>query len=225
MRGKPYHPVAGFATDLDASKADKLPIAEIAHLLAECRAGNKEALPRLQVALRYVPYSILERLRLRPGTEWEDVAGLLFLEFGDWIRRLSSNDIAAEAIEAALRADLRWTLTHYYAEVSPHIQAEASTNCEREKRGDNPYDDLHKEPTIVEDRDNQTLVNRLETPPGFDDEEDDLLGDLLSVCNTPIEREVVDLLDAHYTFTEVADLLGCTVYRVKQIVSRLKARL
>ncbi len=225
MRGKPYRPVAGFAADLAAAKADKLPIAEIARLLAECRAGNKEALLRLQMVLRYVPYNILERLRCRPGTESEDVVGLLFLEFGDWVRRLPHNDIAAEAIEAALRADLRWSLTHHYAEVSPHIQAEASTNCQREKRGDEPYDDLHQEPAIVEDRTNQTLVNRLETPPDWDDEEPELIDDLLDVCRTPVEREVVDFLFARYTYSEIADLLGCTIYRVKRIVSRLRARL
>ena len=152
MEGKraPYRPVAGFAADLDAAKADKLPIAEIARLLSECRAGNEEALSRLQAALRFIPYDILLRLRRRPGVELEDVAGLLYLEFGDWVRRLPSNDISVESIEPRLRADLKWTLTHYYAEVSPHIQAEASTNCEREKRGDEPYDDLHKEPAVIQ---------------------------------------------------------------------------
>ena len=217
---------AGLVADLDAAKADALSPEQITPLLAAHRQGDDAAAEKLRAGLRHLAYGFFERFSPRPGYASEDILGNLFIDLLDCIQRLRANDIPASNVVAYIRSDLMRSARHFFREETRNIRAKDSTNSERKKRGDTLYPDLARESPMVQPdpRSNET-VDRLETPPGFDDEKDDLLGDLLSVCNTPIEREVVDLLDAHYTFIEVADLLGCTVYRVKQIVSRLKARL
>jgi len=208
----------GLLADVEQAQADKLGVADLTQLLAAYRSGDPDAGQRLLRGLRHVPYTFFLSARPTARIAAEDVLGTLFVDFGDCVRRLRANAIPAEDVERYIRADLKHAVTHYAAECSPHVRAKASTNSERAKRGVDPHPDLQKEPAMIGQQD------RLQIPES-DDAGIPLADQLREVAKTPIEDEIVEYLQAGKDRAEIADLLGTTVYRVRDIVARLKTRI
>lgn len=231
---------SGLLSDAEQAKADKPTLADLTRLLAAYRAGGDKT--ELLHRLRYIPYGFFERFNANCRIAAEDVLGALYFEFAECIRRLRTGKkgrcVPAEEVEGYICGYLCHVAKHYAAQISPHIRAERSTNHARKQRGEERYADLNRVPDAAqpphlendEDGDDSYVDSRLDAAidaydDHYDDETWELLSDLDAVVEDEIEKQIIWYLEERKSRAEIADLLGMTAYRVRQIIARIKTRL
>jgi hypothetical protein len=246
-RTGPSDITAGLLADIEQAERDRLPPEQLAALLTRHRAGDDEARRRLQQGLRYIAYRFYQDVRPTVRLAAEDVAGTLFEEFGDCIRRLRENVVTAENVEGYIRGDLMHAVTHYMSECSQRINPKASTNSERKRRGVKPYRGLARQPVgewrdEVDGAGNETVTaDRLNDPPRhgtimtpagvpyrstlYEDDDEPRYFDLLwQVTTSPLEEEFVEYLCRGLDLQEIAGVIGISQRRAIKIKKRLEAR-
>jgi hypothetical protein len=227
---------AGLLEDLEAAEGDRLPIGELATLLASYRAGDDAAGKTLRHVLRYLPYRAFSAAKTSPRFAAEDFLASIYEDFLVLIARLRKNKITAEKLEGYISADLRHSDTHFAAESGPNIRAPATTNGSRKKKKDALYPDLRRvangcvEEDVGPDADGNdpgVRLDYLEDPcadlPTYAraNVEREKSDHLLDFCETDDERQVVNLKRGHYSFGEIAEMTGLGLREVNRIRKRL----
>lgn len=225
--------LGGLELEVQDATRDRLAPEQIPPLLAALRAGDDTARIRLQNGLRHLLYQDhrgepleLYEIRRRLPRLGAGMMGIITA-----VNRLREND---EPNATKYVRDEIWRATRDYWQIESrirrNIEAESpySTNWDREKRGEAPYEPLKRE-TITRSKlkDGFRDDSPLEVPRGPQEMpiEFAIANELAEqITHDEFERDVLELLKDGYTVRRIAATLAATKHKIETTIRLLRER-